>query len=283
MKKGLGYRKTVNMVMLAGTGLTTILALIPLFHTLYFVSSRGLPALNLEFLTGLPRPVGEPGGGMANAIVGSAIVVAIAIATGLPIGVGAGVYLSEYGRGRLATCIRFASDVLVGVPSIIAGIFIYTLLVVKMGGFSALAGGLALAVIFIPIVTKTTEEMLRLVPDTLREAALALGAPKWRMVTGVVLRSARGGIITGVILAVARIAGETAPLLFTALNNRFWSTSILEPISTLPVQIFTYSIAPYPAWHAQAWAGALVLVLLVLLLNIIARIFIGGRRVVWRR
>lgn len=277
------WRRLVSAVMLAGAGVTTIIAVIPLFSTLFFVARMGLPALNLEFLTQLPKPVGEPGGGMANAIAGSLLVVALAVAVGLPIGLGAGIYLAEFGRNRFGEAVRFVADVLTGVPSIIVGIFIYTLVVVPMKGFSALAGGLALAVILIPIVTRTTEEMLRLVPVSLREAGLALGAPYWRVVLKVVLRGARGGIVTGVMLGVARIAGETAPLLFTALNSSLWPTGLGERVSTLPVQIFTYAITPYDELHAKAWAGAMVLVLLVLGLSLVARLFAGGRRVVWRR
>lgn len=276
-------RRVTSAVMLAGAGVSTLIAVIPLFSTLAFVISRGLPALDLAFLTQLPKPVGETGGGMANAILGSFIVVGLALVVGLPVGLGAGIYLAEFGRNRMGDAVRFVADVLTGVPSIIVGIFVYTLVVVPMKGFSALAGGLALAVILIPIVTRTTEEMLRLVPVSLREAALALGAPYRRVVTDVVLRGARGGIVTGVMLGVARIAGETAPLLFTALNSSLWPTGLGDRIATLPVQIFTYAITPYDELHAKAWAGALVLVLLVLSLSLLARLFTGGRKVVWRR
>lgn len=271
-------RKLVNAIMLGGTAVLTGLALVPLGSTLFLVFKRGLPGLDLTFLTQLPQPVGLPGGGMGNAIVGSLIVIGLAVAIGLPIGVGAGVYLAEFGRNRFGSAVRFIADVLTGVPSIVVGIFVHVTVVIAMGSFSALAGGLALSIIFIPIVTRTTEEMLRLVPVTLREAGLALGAPYWRVVTGIVLRSARGGLIPGMMVAVARIAGETAPLLFTALNNSFWQTGLGQPISTLPVQIFNYSIAPYEELHNLAWTGALVLVLMVLGLSIAARLLTGGRR-----
>lgn len=271
-------RRIASAVMLAGAAAATVVAVIPLISTLTFVVSRGLPALSLEFLTGLPKPVGEPGGGMGNAILGTFTVLGLAALFGLPVGIGAGVYLAEFGRNRFGAAVRFGADVLTGVPSIVVGIFVYVLVVLAMGGFSALAGGVALAIIMVPIVSRTTEEMLRLVPMSLREAGLALGVPYWRVVLDVVLRAARGGIITGVMLAVARAAGETAPLLFTAFNNRFWQSGLAEPISTLPVQIFTYAVSPFDEWHAQAWAGALVLLMIVLGLSILARVFTAGRR-----
>ncbi len=264
--------------MLGGAAVCTVISLIPLLSTLKFVMGKGLPALDLEFLTSLPKPVGEPGGGMGNAIVGSLIVVGLACAVGLPVGVGAGIYLAEFGRNRFGGLVRFVADVLTGVPSIVAGVFVYVVVVLAMKGFSALAGGLALAVIMIPVVTRATEEMLLMVPVSLREAGLALGVPYWRVVLDVVLRAARGGIVTGVMLAVARIAGETAPLLFTSFNNRFWHAGLDKPIATLPVQIYTYAISPFEEWHAQAWAGALVLVALVLSLSILARVFAARRR-----
>lgn len=271
-------RKLVNVVMIGGTIVLTGLALIPLGSTLFLVLKRGLPGLDLTFLTQLPQPVGQPGGGMGNAIVGSLTVIGLAVLIGLPTGIGAGIYLAEFGRNRFGSVVRFIADVLTGVPSIVVGMFVHVTVVLAMGRFSALAGGIALSIIFIPIVTRTTEEILRLVPVTLREAGLALGAPYWRVVTGVVLRSARGGLIPGIMLAVARIAGETAPLLFTALNNNFWQTGLDQPISTLPVQIFNYSIAPYEELHALAWTGALVLVMMVLGLSIAARVLTRGRR-----
>lgn len=274
----LWLRRAASALLLAGAGACTVAALVPLFSVLQFLAVKGLPALNLEFLTGLPKPVGEPGGGMGNAIVGTLVVVGLAAAVGLPVGLGAGVYLAEFGRGRFGAAVRFVADVLTGVPSIVAGVFVYVAVVLAMGGFSALAGGLALAVIMVPIVTRTTEEMVRAVPVSLREAGLALGVPYWRVVVDIVLRAARGGVITGVMLAVARVAGETAPLLFTAFNSRFWQAGLDQPIATLPVQIFTYAISPFDEWHAQAWAGALVLVALVLGLNVLARVAAARRR-----
>jgi len=249
----------------------TVAALTPLVMVLYYVARQGLPALNLDLLTRLPKPVGESGGGMANAIIGTLALIGLASAAGLPLGILGGLYLAEFGRNRFGGGVRFAADVLSGVPSIVIGIFIYAVVVAPMKHFSALAGGAALGVMMIPTVMRTTEELVRLVPVSQREAALSLGATHWRTVFKVVLLAARAGVITGVLLAVARIAGETAPLLFTAFGNRFWSVRLDEPIASLPVQIFTYAISPYDDWHAQAWAGALVLVAMVLLLSIAAR------------
>ena len=259
----------VTMLCLAGV----LLALLPLVSIFIFIVGKGGSALNVDFFTQLPKPVGEVGGGMAQAIVGTLELVAIACCVGLPIGILGGIHLSEYSNNRFAQLVRFTADVLSGVPSIVAGVFVFTLVVRPMHSFSALAGGMALGILMIPVVMRTTEELMRLVPGSLREAALALGVPKWRTIWYVVLQNARGGILVGVMLAVARVAGETAPLLFTALGNRFWSFKITEPIASLPVQIFTYAIAPYDDWHRQAWAGALVLILLVLGLNLGARIF----------
>lgn len=282
-RRGFVRRRIVSFVMLFGAGVTTVLAIVPLISTLAFVIGKGLPALNLDLFTQLPAPVGEPGGGIAQSIVGSFIVLGLAALIGVPVGVGAGVYLAEFGQNRLGGVIRFMSDVLTGIPSIIVGIFVYVMIVVTMRSFSALAGGAALAVIMIPVIARTTEEMVRLVPMSLREAGLALGVPYWRVVMDIVLRSARGGIITGVMLSVARAAGETAPLLFTAGISAYWPSGLVEPIDTMPVRIFTYAVSPYDDWHAKAWAGALVLVSLVLLLSILARLFTRGRIVVWRR
>jgi len=239
--------------------------------------TRGLTSLNLSFFTQLPKPVGEAGGGMANAIVGSLTLVTLACIMGLPVGVLAGVYLAEYGGGRLGWWIRFAADVLNGVPSIVIGIYAYTLIVIPMHSFSAYAGGFALSVIMLPIVARTTEEMVKLVPNSLREASLALGVPAWRTTLWVVVRSARGGIITGIMLAVARVSGETAPLLFTAFGNQFWHRSLGGPISSLPVQIYTFAISPFDDWHRQAWAGALVLLMLISLTSLSVRLLTRGR------
>jgi phosphate transport system permease protein len=257
------------------TGLCVLCAaivLVPLFSILLYVVKRGLSGLSLAFFTQLPRPVGEPGGGMGHAVVGTLILIGLACVFGLPIGISAGIYLAEVGRGRLARLIRFTADVLAGVPSITIGVFVYTLVVLSMRRFSALAGGIALAIVMIPTVTRTTEELLRLVPTHLREASLALGVPTWRTSLFIMLRTAAPGIATGVMLAVARISGETAPLLFTSLGNHYWSFELDRPIASLPVQIFTYATSPYKEWQDQAWTGALVLVSIIFLLNLSARI-----------
>ncbi len=251
--------------------LCAIVVLVPLFSILLYVVARGAAGLSVQFFTGLPQPVGEPGGGMGNAVLGTLLLIGIACAIGLPTGILAGIYLAEVGRGRLAAAVRFIADVLGGVPSITIGVFVYALVVVSMKRFSALAGGVALAIVMIPTVTRTTEELLRMVPSHLREASLALGVPEWRTTLLVTLRTAAPGIGTGVMLAVARIAGETAPLLFTAFNNRYWSAALDRPIASLPVQVLTYATSPYKDWQSQAWTGALVLVMLVLVLNLIAR------------
>ena len=271
-------RKIANAVMLGLAGLATALAILLLFSVLGYVLIQGGSAINLDFFTQLPKPVGEPGGGMANAIVGTLILLGIASLIALPIGIGAGIYLAELGSGRLGTTVRFVTDVLTGIPSITIGIFAYTLLVLPMRSFSTLAGGFALAIIMIPTVTRATEEMLKLVPSSLREASLALGIPYWKTVLRVVVPAAMGGIVTGATLAVARAGGETAPLLFTAFGNHFWSLSLNHPIAALPLQVFVYAISPYDDWRAQAWAGALVLVGMVLVINLVARFFVRGTR-----
>jgi phosphate transport system permease protein len=249
-----------------------VLALIPLAFILFYVVTRGITALNVDFFRNAPTPVGESGGGMANAIVGSLIVTGLGSLFAIPIGVLSGVYASEYRGTRFASAARFAADTLNGVPSIVIGVFAYGVAVLPFRHFSALAGGLALGIMMIPLIMRTTEELLLLVPSTLREGALALGATRARAVFTVVLPAALPGIITGILLALARIAGETAPLLFTSFNNRFWSTDVTQPIATLTVQVYTYAIAPYEDWHRQAWAGALVLVSIVLLCSLLARI-----------
>lgn len=271
-------KRTLASAMLwAGATLGTLLALTPLALVLYYVAIQGIPALSLAFFTQLPAPVGEPGGGMGNAILGTAILVGLASLLGLPIGILGGIYLAEFGRHRFGALVRFAADVISGVPSIVVGSFIYAVMVVRMGHFSALAGGTALGVMMIPAVMRTTEEVLRLVPISLREASFSLGATHCRTVFRVVLVAARSGVITGVLLAVARVAGETAPLLFTAGNSRYWPSGLNDWIASLPVQIYTYAIAPYDDWHAQAWAGALVLVTMVLVLSAAARYATRGR------
>ena len=252
--------------------LATLIAVTPLFMVLGYVMVKGITAINLSFFTELPKPFGEVGGGVANAIVGTLTLIFISSIIGIPVGILSAVYLSEYDRHSwFANAVRFTTDVLMGIPSIIVGIVVYTALVLAMGNFSAIAGGVALAIIMIPTVIRATEEMLNLVPYSLREAAYALGFPKWRTVLQIVLPAAAKGIITGIMLGVARVAGETAPLLFTAFGNSYWSRSITEPIAALPLQIFNYTMSPYKAQHAQAWAAAFILIVLVIALNLIAR------------
>jgi phosphate transport system permease protein len=270
-------RRIVNLIAQAAAIGCTIAVLVPLALIFGHLVAKGITSVNLDFFTHLPKPVGETGGGMANAIFGSLTLVGLACLLGLPIGVFTGVYLAEFGHGRFGWLVRFAADVLNGVPSIVIGIYAYTLLVAPLKSFSAYAGGAALAVIMLPIVARTTEEMVRLVPNSLREASLALGVASWRTTLWVVLRTARGGIITGIMLAVARVAGETAPLLFTAFGNQFWHSSLRGPISSLPVQIYTYAISPYDDWHRQAWAGALVLLMLIFLTSLSVRLLTRGR------
>jgi phosphate transport system permease protein len=265
-------RKLVSALFVGACGLSVLVAVVPLVFILYFVISSGVQALNLEFFTAMPRPVGEPGGGMLNAFVGTLILTGLASLLAIPIGVLSGVYMSEYAGTRLATATRFAADTLNGVPSIVIGIFAYGIAVLPFRQFSALAGGLALGVMMIPIIARTTEELLLLVPGTMREGALALGATRARAVFSVIVPAALPGIITGIVLALARIAGETAPLLFTAFNNRFFSTDVRQPIASVTVQIFSYAISPYEDWHRQAWAGALVLVSFVLVCSLMARL-----------
>src|SRR5271169_4954987 len=250
---------------------SVLVALVPLAFILFFVVREGIQALNLDFFTHMPRPVGELGGGMANAIVGTLIITGLGALFAIPIGIMSGVYMSEYAGTRLASTIRFAADTLNGVPSIVIGVFVYAIVVLPVKQFSALAGGVALGIMMIPIIARSTEELLLLVPGTMREGALALGATRSRAVFTVVVPAALPGIITGVVLALARIAGETAPLLFTSFNNRFFTTSLRQPIATLTVQVYTYAISPYEDWHRQAWAGALVLVSIVLICSLLAR------------
>jgi phosphate transport system permease protein len=264
-------RRLISRVMAGLAVVCVLLALVPLALILFFVVSQGVQALTVGFFTEMPKPVGEAGGGMANAIAGTLILCGLGALFAIPIGVLGGVYVAEYHGTRLASAVRFAADTLNGVPSIVIGVCVYAVAVLPVKQFSALAGGLALGVMMIPIIVRTTEELITLVPMALREGALALGASRGRAVFSVVLPAALPGIITGIVLALARIAGETAPLLFTAFNNRFWSTSLTEPIGSLTVQVYTYAIAPYEDWHRQAWAGALVLVTIVLVCSILAR------------
>ncbi len=265
------WRKTVNAVMLTLTGLCALLAVSALFFILGYLVWHGGKALSVDFFTKLPKPVGEAGGGMANAIVGSAKLLLLASLIGLPIGFFSGVYLAEFGGRRFPFLVRYTTDLLNGVPSIVIGIFAYTIVVLPMRHFSTLAGGIALGIMMIPIAVRSTEEFLRAVPNSLREAAMALGASRWRTITTVVIPAAVRGIVTGVMLDLARVAGETAPLLFTAFSNRFWSPGWNQPTASLPVMIFTYAVAPYEDWHRQAWAAGLVLLGLVLLTNVAAR------------
>ena len=271
------WRRSVNVVMLSLTGLCTLLTVCILFFILGYLVWHGGRAINWDFLTKLPKPVGEAGGGMANAIVGSAKLLLLAALTGVPVGFMGGVYLAEFGGKTFSFLVRYTTDLLNGVPSIVMGIFAYTMIVLPMKHFSTLAGGLALGVMMIPIAVRSTEEFLRTVPASLREGALALGASKWKAIATVVIPAAFRGILTGIVLDLARVAGETAPLLFTAFSNRFWSPGWNQPTASLPVMIFTYAIAPYEDWHRQAWAAGLVLLGLVLLANITARIVLARK------
>jgi phosphate transport system permease protein len=266
-------RKLLDLAARGACFAMVLLALVPLFCVLGYLVLKGGSSLNWALFTELPRPVGEAGGGMANAFAGSGLLLLLACALGIPVGVLGGIYLSEYGDNPFGRTVRFCADVMSGVPSIAVGIFVYTLMVLTMRRFSALAGGVALALLMLPTLMRTTEEILRLVPQTLREAGLSLGLPRWRVILGVVLRGGTSGIATGVMLAVARAAGETAPLLFTAFGSRYLSARLDQPIGSLPVQIYTYAVSPYDEWHRQAWGAALALVLLILLFNILARIF----------
>lgn len=267
----LGRRRLKNGAMVGVMCAAAIVATLPLLFILAHLVREGASSINLAFFTELPKPPGEAGGGMANAIVGTLVLILVAAAFGLPIGIGAGMYLAENKGTLLANGVRFLSDVLNGLPSIVMGIFAWQFLVRPMGKFTTLAGGIALGAMMIPLVTRTTEEMIRIVPVSLREAALALGYSRWRTSLVVVLRTALPGIVTGALVAVSRIAGETAPLLFTVLGNQFWSTSLTEPIAALPLQIFTFAISPYEQQHALAWAGALVLIAIVLVISLAAR------------
>lgn len=266
-------RLATNAVMTSLTAFCAITVVVILVLILGYIAMRGISSINLQFLIDRPRPVGE-GGGIGNAITGTLLLLGLSSVIGLPLGIAAGVYLAEYGDGWFGHVVRFVADTLTGVPSIVVGVFVYTLIVIPQKHFSALAGGIALALIMIPIVTRTTEEMIRLVPTSLREGALALGAPQWRVTLGVVLPAASSGIVTGAMLAIARVSGETAPLLFTAFGSRFFFEGYLDqPIASLTVQIYNYAISPYDEWHAQAWAATLVLMTLILTINIAVRFF----------
>lgn len=265
-------RKLLSSLFVAFCAGSVVVALVPLGFVLFFVVSQGVRAVNIDFFMHMPKPVGEPGGGMGNAIVGTLILTGLAAAMAVPIGIVSGIYMSEYAGTKVASIVRFAADTLNGVPSIVIGVFAYGVAVLPFRQFSALAGGFALGIMMIPIIARTTEELLLMVPGAMREGALALGATRARAVFSVLLPAALPGIVTGVVLALARIAGETAPLLFTSFNNHFFTTKLTQPIASLTVQVFTYAISPYEDWHRQAWAGALVLVSLVLVCSVLARV-----------
>jgi phosphate transport system permease protein len=260
------------------TWLAAVAVLIPLAAIFGYLVYRGIGSLDWAFFTQIPKPVGEVGGGMANAIVGSGILLGMGSLIGVPLGIGAGIYLAEFGRGRFGDLVRFTADVLNGVPSIVMGISVYALIVVRQKHFSGFAGAVALGIMMIPTITRATEEMLLMVPQTLREAALALGVPKWRTTLSITLKTANAGVITGIMLAFARVAGETAPLLFTAFGNSFWNLDPRQPTAALPLQIFTYAISPFEDWHRKAWAGALVLVTLIVIAVSLVR-YVAGRGV----
>jgi phosphate transport system permease protein len=274
------WRKAVNAVMLTLTGVAAFGVVCVLFLILGYLIFNGGHSLNLNFFTQLPKPVGETGGGMANAIVGSLKLLLLAALMGLPVGLLAGIYLAEFGGKTFSFIVRYTTDLLNGVPSIVIGIFAYALVVLPVKHFSALAGGVALGIMVIPITVRSTEEFLRAVPNSMREAAMALGASKWKTIVTVVLPAASGGILTGMLLALARVAGETAPLLFTAFGNRYWGQGWGQPIASLPVMIYTYAISPYDDWHRQAWAAGLVLLMLVLLSNLSARFILARSKAV---
>lgn len=269
-------RQMVNRLMGALVMLATLVALAPLVLVIGFVLVNGIKGLNLDLITRLPAPMGQLGGGLANAFVGTVMLVLLASVIGLPIGILAGIFLSEFGHNRFADGLRFLTDVLTGVPSIIIGIVAYTLVVVPMHGFSALAGGVALSIIMIPVVTRTAEEVLRRVPMAIREAAWGLGVHEWKTVLAVVLPAARGGIVTGAMLAIARISGETAPLLFTAFGSNYWQRGLDKPIAAVPLKIYEYAISPFKDWQAQAWAAALILMVAILVLNVGVRALTGS-------
>jgi phosphate transport system permease protein len=271
------YRKVVDRGMAAVCAICFVAAFIPLISVLWLVISKGAAGLSWAFFTELPKPVGEEGGGIGNALIGTLYMVGLACLIGLPLGVGAGVYLAEKGEGTVGRTVRFMAEVLSGVPSIVIGIVAYALVVIPMGHFSAWAGGVALAILMIPTLARATEELVRLVPGSLREASLALGVPNWRTSLRVIIRTALGGIVTACLLSVARAAGETAPLLFTALNNQYWNVNPGAPTASLTVAIYNYAISPYDDWHAKAWTASLVLLIVVGLLNIASRVLTRSR------
>jgi len=269
------WRRGMNSFATVAAAAAVILVLLPLGAVFGYLVYKGIGSINWAFLTQTPKPVGEAGGGMANAIAGSAFILLIASVIGVPIGIGAGIYLAEYGRNQFGNVIRFTADVLNGVPSIVVGIVAYAIVVLSQGHFSALAGGVALAIMMIPTIARTTEEMLLLVPTVVREAAYGLGVSRWRTTLSITLRTATSGVITGVMLAFARVAGETAPLLFTAFGNQYWNWKVNQPTAALSLQIFTYAISPFDEWHRQAWAGALILIVLIVVAVSAVRIVAG--------
>ncbi|MCK9212181.1 MAG: phosphate ABC transporter permease PstA [Ignavibacteriaceae bacterium] len=265
-------RKITSAVMMSLSLVATLIAVIPLILIFYYTISKGITYLNIDFFVAMPKPVGEAGGGMANAIVGTLMLIGIGGAIGIPVGVMSGTYLSEFGNNKFGATVRFLTDVLSGVPSIVVGVVAYTLVVVPMKHFSAFAGGIALGILMIPTITRTTEEMIKLVPHSLREAGLALGIPKWKTTILIVLKTAWKGIATGILLGLSRAAGETAPLLFTALGNRFWSTNVMQPMASLTVYIYDYAKSPFEDWNNQAWTAALVLIIMISMLSLLFRI-----------
>lgn len=265
-------RKITSAVMMSLSLVATLIAVIPLVFIFYYTISKGITYLNIDFFVAMPKPVGESGGGMANAIVGTLMLIGIGGAIGIPVGVMSGTYLSEFGNNKFGATVRFLTDVLSGVPSIVVGVVAYTLVVVPMKHFSAFAGGIALGILMIPTITRTTEEMIKLVPHSIREAGLALGIPKWKTTILIVLKTAWKGIATGILLGLSRAAGETAPLLFTALGNRFWSTNVMQPMASLPVYIYDYAKSPFEDWNNQAWTAALVLIIMISMLSLLFRI-----------
>jgi phosphate transport system permease protein len=269
------YRRAVDLLVTFAAGSAVVLVLVPLGAVFGYLLYKGFGSINWAFLTQTPKPVGEAGGGMANAIAGSALILLLGSLAGVPIGIGAGIYLAEYGQNRFGDLVRFTADVLNGVPSIVIGIVAYGIVVLRQRHFSALAGGVALAIMMIPTITRATEEMLLLVPNTVREAAYGLGVSRWRTTLSITLRTATSGVITGVMLAFARVAGETAPLLFTAFGNTYWNWNVNQPTAALPLQIFTYAISPFDEWHKQAWAGALILIILIVVAVSAVRIVAG--------
>ena len=269
-------RRIADHVATGAAFAAVVIVLVPLAFIFGYLVVKGIGSINLAFLTHTPAPVGEPGGGMANAIVGSGLILAIASLIGVPLGIGAAIYLSEYSHGKLAWLMRFTADVLNGVPSIVIGIVAYSLVVIKQKHFSALSGGIALGIMMVPTITRTTEEILLMVPQPVREAAMGLGISRWRSTLSITLRTAMSGVITGCMLAFARVAGETAPLLFTAFGNQFWNLNPNQPTAALPLQIFVYAISPFDEWHRQAWAGALILI--VVIVGAVAAVRVATRR-----